>query len=107
MRFTSNGDFAIHVTDITKAREFYGRVLGFELIDEGDGTLTYDTGAFTLYINEGEQVRPFIPSLDVESLDAARAHIQENGARVIWESPGHRSLYFEDPFGIVIDLIER
>ena len=94
------------MTDVDKARQFYGEVLGFELIDEGEGRLTYGTGAFTLYINEDERVRSFILALEVESIDDARAHVQEHGGRVIWESPRHRSLYFEDPFGIVIDLIE-
>ena len=36
MQFISNGLFAIHVTDLAKARDFYRDKLGFRLLTESD-----------------------------------------------------------------------
>jgi hypothetical protein len=33
--------------------------------------------------------------------------IIDNGCKIIREFRGHKALYFTDPFGITIDMIER
>ncbi|MGB8780940.1 MAG: VOC family protein [Candidatus Bathyarchaeia archaeon] len=48
--FVTDGNFAIHVTDLGKAEDFYGNVLGFKLSKRTDERLVYDTGKITLYV---------------------------------------------------------
>lgn len=105
--FRSEGDVAIHVPDLERAREFYGGVLGFrKILDEGD-KLAFATGAFTLWVNLDDRVMSYIPSFTVPDYDAARERLARNGCRILKEHPQERSLYFADPFGLVGDIIEK
>lgn len=106
-RFESGRDIAIHVPDLARARAFYGGVLGFRLVLEDADKLAFHTGAFTLWVNQDEQVRSYIPSFDVPSYEQAREHLIANGCRILQESPAEKALYFVDPFGIVADIIEK
>jgi catechol 2,3-dioxygenase-like lactoylglutathione lyase family enzyme len=63
---------AIGVDDLRKAEVFYGGVLGFKLLERTSGRLVYDTGHFTLYVNDIESHLP-IPSFIVQDL-RARVH---------------------------------
>jgi len=67
MRFISNRDLAIGVDDLRKAEAFYSSVLGFRLLKKTSGRMVYDTGHFTLYINDKES-HPPIPSFTVQDL---------------------------------------
>jgi len=42
MRFASNRDIAISVTNLGLAESFYGGVMGFRLLERRGGTLVYD-----------------------------------------------------------------
>ncbi len=105
--FLSDGDFAIHVTDIEKAEDFYGDVLGFKLLEKKNDQLVYDTGQFTLYVNKDTKVIPYIPALAVKNFDKAKQHLTGSGCKIVKEWPKHKALYFEDPFGILFDIIEK
>lgn len=105
--FESDGNFAIHVEDLQKAKHFYGDVLGFELVHEGEGTIAFETGQFMLFINKDTETRPFIPAIEVPDIKAAKAHIEANGCKILKEWPEYNSLYFQDPFGMTIDLIQK
>jgi catechol 2,3-dioxygenase-like lactoylglutathione lyase family enzyme len=105
--FVTDGNFAIHVTDLGKAEDFYRNVLRFKLLKKTDERLVYDTGKITLYIVKDEKVIPFVPALDVSNYEKAKQYLMKNGCRIIKEWPEDRALYFEDPFGIVIDIVEK
>lgn len=107
VNFLSDGNFAIHVTDIEKAENFYGNVLGFKLIEKKEKQLIYNTGSFTLYINSDNKVIPFIPALEVKDYNEAKDYLEKNGVRIVTEHQGGNALYFKDPFGIIIDIIEK
>ena len=104
MKFRSNNCVSVHLPDLRKAEAFYSGVLGFRLLAKTASQLEYDTGRFLLYINKGPKIRPPIPSFTVISAPAARAHLEANGCEVVEERGG--SLYFQDPFGVVYDVIE-
>lgn len=95
------------MTDLGKAEDFYSNVLGFKLSKRTDKRLIYDTGKITLYIVKDEKVIPFIPALKVSNYEKAKQHLMKNGCRIIKEWSEDRALYFEDPFGIVIDIVEK
>jgi hypothetical protein len=97
--FVTDGNLAIHVTDLGKAEDFYGNVLGFRLLKR--------TGKITLYVVKDEKVIPFIPALEVSDYQKTKQYLIKNGCRIIKEWPEDKALYFEDPFGIVIDIVEK
>jgi catechol 2,3-dioxygenase-like lactoylglutathione lyase family enzyme len=103
--FRTNLDIAVHVSDLAQAEAFYGDVLGFRLVSKSDEHLEYDSGALRLYINCCEPGSSFIPSLDVNDLQGASQYLQNAGCTLI-PLPGG-GMYVRDPFGLLIDLIER
>jgi catechol 2,3-dioxygenase-like lactoylglutathione lyase family enzyme len=105
--FRTDGNVAIHVNDLQKAENFYSNVLEFHLISKSENQLTYDTGAIRLYINKDEKLIPFIPALEVQDYKQAKEHLIANGCKIIKEFDGHNALYFTDPFGLTIDIIEK
>ncbi|HXX64978.1 MAG TPA: VOC family protein [Bacteroidota bacterium] len=106
--FRSDGDIAIHVPDLAKAEDFYANVLGFPLVDRTPELLHFDTGALQLYIRQDAQtLLPFIPALEVPDYARAREHLERSGCRIIHEWEGGKALYFQDPFGLVIDIVEK
>jgi catechol 2,3-dioxygenase-like lactoylglutathione lyase family enzyme len=106
MEFVSNGLFAIHVTDLAKAREFYRDKLGFRLLKESDEQLVFETGRFRLYVNRDDQFLPFVPALDVEDYQAAKEFLKISGCEIVREWPKSKALYFRDPLGQLIDIKE-
>ena len=106
INFKTDGNFAIHVTDIKKAENFYSNVLGFKLLDKHFDQLEYDTGAVRLYVNLDDSIIPFIPVLEVKNCKEAKEYLINNGCEIIKEF-NEKALYFKDPFGITIDLIEK
>jgi catechol 2,3-dioxygenase-like lactoylglutathione lyase family enzyme len=107
VRFATDGNFAIHVTDLEKAENFYGRILGFKLLKRTGERLVYNTGDITLYIVKDDKTIPFIPALEVDDYDKAKQYLVKKGCKINKEWPEERALYFEDPFGIIIDIVEK
>jgi predicted enzyme related to lactoylglutathione lyase len=105
MSFKSSTNIAIHLPDLQKAREFYESVLEFEVVEETEDHLVLETGSLTLYVVRDTHTMAVIPSLDVPNLDEAIRHVTENGAKVIRDWGSGKSAYFEDPFGLVWDLL--
>ena len=105
--FRTNGDFAIHVTDLDRADAFYGSVLGFRRLSRDSEQIVFDTGVVRLYVNKDTRVVSFIPALEVPGYEEAKKHLVQSGCTIVNEFPGHKALYFTDPFGITIDIIER
>lgn len=106
MQFVSNGDLAIHVTDLPLARKFYRDRLGFRLVKDSDETLVFDTGKFKLYVSQDDHDLPFIPSLSVKDYEAAKKFLKSSGCEIVEDRPMSKSLYFKDPLGHLIDIIE-
>jgi hypothetical protein len=50
---------------------------------------------------------PYIPSLDVPGYATARRHLEEAGCRLVPAGSHSGAVYFQDPFGLVFDTIER
>jgi predicted enzyme related to lactoylglutathione lyase len=105
--FKTDGNFAIHVTDLNKAENFYSEILGFRLTSRSGQQLVYDTGVVCLYVNKDEHITPFIPALAVKDYQQAKAYLVSHGCRIIKEFDGHKALYFTDPFGLTMDIIEK
>ena len=106
MKFHSNGDFAVHVKDIRKAKAFYEGVLGFKRLRWKEPHLAYKTGTFILYVNKDSRNIPFIPALEVADYEQAKEYLKKKGCKIVRQWPRYKALYFKDPFGHHIDIIE-
>ena len=107
IRLRSNREIAIHVPDLARAEEFYGKRLGFRMVRRTLDQLEFDTGELRLYVNR-DVSKPisYIPSFDVDDYHDARRFLEAAGCKVRFA--GEQSVpYFEDPFGFVFDIIER
>jgi catechol 2,3-dioxygenase-like lactoylglutathione lyase family enzyme len=106
--FRSNCEIAIHVPDLARAEAFYAGVLGFRLLAKSADQLEFDTGALRLYVNRDPEVLlPYIPSLDVPDYASARRHLEAAGCKLASAGAHSEAVYFQDPFGLVFDIIER
>jgi catechol 2,3-dioxygenase-like lactoylglutathione lyase family enzyme len=106
--FRSNCEVAIHVPDLARAEAFYAGVLRFRLVARSAEQLEFDTGALRLYVNrDAEALRPYIPSLDVPDYAAARRHLEAAGCKTVSAGAHSGLVYFQDPFGLVFDIVER
>lgn len=107
MKYFSNKDLAIHVKNLNEAENFYGGILGFKLLSKNESQLSYDTGTFCLWINKDEETKSFIPSFSVSDINESKKELIEAGCKIIKEWADYKSFYAVDPFGIVIDVIEK
>lgn len=104
--FHANRELAVNVPDLAAARAFYGDVLGFPLRHECDKCLEFDAGALRLFVNRKPELPGVVvPSLDVSDLASAREALVRAGCTIVVE--GKDGFWFRDPFGAVMDVIQR
>jgi catechol 2,3-dioxygenase-like lactoylglutathione lyase family enzyme len=108
----------IPVTDIEKAKRFYGEVLGLEqkLNSPGDDWIEFETGNITLAVmtphTHGYEFAPLPPgtiALRVPDVAAAKAKLEAVGVQVneMWDSGVCYGAGFRDPDGNSILLHRR
>ena len=103
MKYLSNDNIAVGVESLEIAVKFFEETMGFKPIKSKPGLRVYNTGCFTLYVEEGK-THPPIPSFTVQNLSDAKKHLMENGCTILVER--NCSLYFRDPMGVIWDIIE-
>lgn len=106
----------IPVGEEARAREFYGRVLGFDEIEKPDalkpsGGLWFQVADIQLHIGVETATAKSKrhPAFEVEGLDDIRSYFQEQQIEVREEIPvpGLKRLSFFDPFANRIELLEK
>lgn len=106
--FRTDGNVAVHVPDLDRALAFYGGVLGFPVIERTPELVVFETGSFRLFVKRGgRKARRFIPALQVPDCRRARTYLKRAGCRIVHEWPSGKAAYFQDPFGLVLDITER
>ena len=99
-----------------QARDFYGRVLGFDEIEKpaplrANGGLWFQVADIQLHIGvEDAAARSKRhPAFEVEGLDQIREYFQEQRIEIKEEIPvdGLKRFSFFDPFGNRIELMEK
>ena len=105
--FEATSCIAIHLPDLDEASSFYSGVLGFEVVGRSETELELRAGPLTLYVNRAPNAeRFFIPSVETTDFDEARAQLMAAGCTVVHEYGPPRGMYFRDPFGLLMDVIE-
>lgn len=106
----------IPVGDEPRARDFYGRVLGFVEIEKPaalkeNGGLWFQVADIQLHIGvEDAAVKSKRhPAFEVEGLDEIREYFGQQQIEIKEETPlaGLKRLSFYDPFGNRIELMEK
>jgi catechol 2,3-dioxygenase-like lactoylglutathione lyase family enzyme len=114
----------VAVTDIDRAKKFYGEILGFKMKDERSDGVTYEDargGWFLVYPSQfaGTNKATYF-SFEVADLDAAVKELRDRG--IVFEEydfpglktvdgiaqiQGVRGAWFKDPDGNILSVGER
>jgi catechol 2,3-dioxygenase-like lactoylglutathione lyase family enzyme len=121
---------ALYVDDLTAAEEFYGRVLGLEVITRAEGRHVFfrcGSGVLLLFNADATAIPPApdaklpVPphgargpghlcfAANAEEIDRWKAHLEARGIAIEadFEWPnGGRSIYFRDPSGNSLEFAE-
>lgn len=95
----------IPVTDLSKARDFFGALFGWSFQDWGDDYMSFNDGRFDGGFRRSEEVAPASGILMIffsTDLERDFKRVQELGATIsqeIFEFPGGQRFHFVDPTG--------
>lgn len=93
------------VTDIARARDFYGRAFGWTFKDYGPAYCEFGDGRLTGGFAKTDAVTPGAGPLVIlyaDDLDDMQARVKNAGGRIakpIFSFPGGRRFHFRDPDG--------
>jgi glyoxylase I family protein len=108
---------AFLVTDLARAEQFYGSILGLEKVNrvlKYPGAW-YQVGSFQIHLMVDSQYTPIVTNLEkwgrnphialaVENLGAAISKLQSNGFPIQMSASGRSACFTYDPDGNVIEL---
>lgn len=110
---------AILVSDLERAEQFYGHVLGLSRVDRPlkYPGVWYQLGDIQVHLIVDASVQPALENsekwgrnphlaLAVENLEAAKTHLLEHGYAIQASASGRPALFTQDPDGNVIELTE-
>jgi catechol 2,3-dioxygenase-like lactoylglutathione lyase family enzyme len=98
-------DILIQAEDPTRAAAFYVEQLGFEITDETSNPLSLHGPHINLFIERGPALGPVL-EVAVDSVEAAKARLLEQGCEIIKDEPHFPRCYVRDPFGLIYNLTE-
>jgi catechol 2,3-dioxygenase-like lactoylglutathione lyase family enzyme len=114
----------IAVTDIDRAKKFYGEILGFKTLDERSDGVTYEAGGGTWILVYPSQFagtnKATYMTIEVQDLDATVKELRDRGIVFeeydfpglktvdgIAEIQGERGAWFKDPDGNILAVGQR
>ncbi len=77
MKFEFSPHIAIQVKDYAKAKDFYERVLGMEIVNVADKETHFKCGMMNFYVENNPSEKTFF-EFKVESVFDARTHRESN-----------------------------
>jgi catechol 2,3-dioxygenase-like lactoylglutathione lyase family enzyme len=101
--FRSSREVIVRTGAWEEATKFYGSVLGLPIVFRTETMLGFETGAFCLYIEKGEEHGPVFEFL-VPDLAAARVKLLAAGCVVQEEDATVPHCYIRDPYGVVFNI---
>jgi catechol 2,3-dioxygenase-like lactoylglutathione lyase family enzyme len=101
--FRTTRDVIIRTEAWLEATKFYESVLGLPVVYRSETLMGFETGAFCLYIEKGEEHGPVFEFL-VPDVQAAKSALISAGCAVQEENDSVPRCYIRDPFGVVFNI---
>jgi predicted enzyme related to lactoylglutathione lyase len=101
--FRSSRDVIIRALALAEAAKFYGSVLGLPAMRHSEKLWGFETGAFCLYVEEGEMHGPVFEFL-VADVEEAKQRLVAAGCVVVEENASIPRCYIRDPYGVVFNI---
>jgi uncharacterized protein len=94
----------LSVTDVEKAKQFYGAAFGWRFEDYGPDYASFADGRLAGGLSKADRVRPGGPLvvLFAVDLEATERRVLEAGGKIVratFSFPGGRRFHFSDPSG--------
>src|ERR1700744_3415505 len=96
-------DIILRTERWNEAVSFYETVLGFPVIYRGNPLVGFETGAFCLYVEKGEDHGPVLDFLSQE-VPTLRDRLLGAGCKLVEENSTAPRCYLKDPFGLTFNL---
>jgi catechol 2,3-dioxygenase-like lactoylglutathione lyase family enzyme len=103
---TSTSDVIFRTADLGAARAYYHGVLGFPIVVDSERMMGFDTGAFTVYFEPGDE-NGAVFEFQVDDVAKAKAEMLARGCSLVEENPAVPRCYLRDRFGLVFNLTLR
>jgi catechol 2,3-dioxygenase-like lactoylglutathione lyase family enzyme len=103
MANTFGSDILIQAPDPKKAAAFYVDHLGFEVTGEEPEMISLHGRRINLFIEQGPALGPVL-EVTVDSVEAARRRLVQNGCTVVKDEPEFPRTYVRDPYGLTYNL---
>jgi len=101
--FQSSRDVIIRTDAWADATRFYESVLGLPVSHRSEGLMGFETGAFCLYVEKGDEHGPVFEFL-VSDVEAAKRRLIDAGCSIVEESASVPRCYIRDPYGVVFNI---
>jgi len=101
----STRDVIIRTNRLESAKAFYQNVMGFELFEQTERLLGFETGSFRLFVEAGS-AHGAVFDFVVDDISDAKMQLVEHGCSVEEENPSVPRLYLRDPFGLVFNITD-
>jgi predicted enzyme related to lactoylglutathione lyase len=102
-KFRSTRDIIIRTEKWAEATKFYKSVLGLAVTHRSKTMLGFETGAFCLYVEKGQDHGPVFEFL-VPDFQAAKARLLAAGCKLLEEDASVPRCYIRDPYGVVFNI---
>jgi predicted enzyme related to lactoylglutathione lyase len=99
----SSSDIIIRTGAWAQATAFYESVLGLAVAHRSENLVGFNTGAFCLYVEKGQNHGPVFEFL-VSDVEAAKMKLLAAGCTVQEEDPSVPRCYIRDPYGLVFNI---
>ena len=100
---TFGTDILIQSPDPAKAAAFYVNHLGFEITGEDPQMISLHGKHINLFIERGPALGPVL-EVTVDSVEAAKRRLVQNGCIVVKDEPEFPRCYVKDPYGLIYNL---
>ena len=98
IKFEFSPHIAFQVKDYDKAKEFYEKVLGMDVVKTSDKETHFKKGEMNFYMENSDGGFTFF-EFKVENVDAAKVELEREGCKVT-QVYCDKSIMFADPFGM-------
>lgn len=98
MKFEFSPHIAFQVKDYNKAKEFYWKVLGMEVVKSSDKETHFRSGQMNFYMENSDRGFTFF-EFKVENVTKAKEELEKEGCKVT-QIYSEKSLMIADPYGM-------